>query len=574
MLNYKIKIVQGIKAKQYLSDKEFLIKWKKLANDSGKCTIIQEPPFVLTWYKQYSAKFTPVLVLGIDDEDNLLGFLPLSLENVTNQLIHTGSWQAEYHGWIAHPDIDESFPIQAIIAIQNNFQIKKWQWRWMPPNFSINWINSPLLHKNNIFIKVKFENSPLWDLTDRKKENKIFANKSIKSKINRYKKRGELYLERITNKNRAELLLAELKHQCDFRQMSINGITPFRQDPFKESFFIEKLNYPESFHFTVLWCDEKPLAFHHGPCDNNTIYIGLSGFDPTEYKNSPGTLLMALLAKFARSEGYKYIDLTPGGDAYKQRFSNSVTALYMPMIYFNTIDKLKDEFICILKFYAKSLLTMGGRSEKFITFIREINIKDFQNKLKRITFGKVARKFIYLFYNNRVYLRYRLKKEDFTFKNNTSIKVNKQKYADLLEYSGSNPWKSKQEIVSGALDRFANGETLYSIMIDNLLAHWGWLTKGGKTHFFTEVDMTCDSLPNTYILYDFYTEPKYRRKKLYLINMIEMINDSFENGADEVFIGVRRDNFPSRKAIEKVGFKLYQTFINRRILFYSKKISF
>ena len=58
--------------------------------------------------------------------------------------------------------------------------------------------------------------------------------------------------------------------------------------------------------------------------------------------------------------------------------------------------------------------------------------------------------------------------------------MRKQKFVDLLEYSGSNPWKSRKSLLSQASKQFASGETLYSIIKDDCLAHWGWLTKGGN----------------------------------------------------------------------------------------------
>lgn len=573
-MNHEIEIVKPNEAKKLLSDKEFLVNWSKLARTDHKNSVVQEPAFVISWYNQYDSQFSPLLILANDEERELVGLMPLAIENETENIVHAGAWQAEYHGWIAHPDIDDVFPIEAVIAIKNAFKLRVWQWRWMPPKSPIAWIHSPLFKKHGISVEYDAENSPLWDLNDEARIEKLFKNKAIKWSINRYKKRGGVSLERITNKNRARLLMRELRNQCDFRQMAANGISPFREDPFKESLFIEKLNYPESFHFTVLWCDKKPIAFNHGSCDDDTVYLGLSGFEPTEAKDSPGKLSLVYLAKFARAEGYRYIDLTPGGDSYKGRFANCEQTLYKPRFYFNKFETVRGKSFSFFKKTIKSFLTRRGKKLGIFEHYRNIDIRDYRNRLERLTSGKVIRKLFQLFYEHRIYLYYRLRKDTSKLMNSKSVKIHKQNYSDLLEYSAVNPWKSKRDLISEAFNRFASGDILYSIMKDGCLVHWGWLTRGGKTHTFTEVGMTFESPANSLILNDFFTEPEFRRQGLYQRNLNEMIHDSFVSGGEEVYIGVNSDNIASRKAIEKVGFSLHRTFIKKKFLFYTHKSSF
>src|SRR4029434_1141203 len=44
--------------------------------------------------------------------------------------------------------------------------------------------------------------------------------------------------------------------------------------------------------------------------------------DPFLAKQSPGKFITLFLAKLLHEEGFDRIDLTPGGDVYKERFAN------------------------------------------------------------------------------------------------------------------------------------------------------------------------------------------------------------------------------------------------------------
>lgn len=569
-MNYRIEIVKRSKAEILLSNNDFVRDWTTLANMDQKNTVIQEPPFVITWHNQYKSRFDPILLIAYDEKKNLIGIMPLAFENKSKKLVHAGAWQAEYHGWIAIPDIDNSFPVQALISIQNMFDLKTWQWNFMPPKSPIDWIESPKLKEHDIFVVCESEKVPVWDLSDKVKLQKLRKNKTIKNLTNRYKRQGEFYIERIREKNKAKSLLNELKYQTDFRQKAVHNILPFSNDPYKEKFFIDKLNYPNSFHFTVLWASGKPIAFHHGVCSKSTIILGLTGFDPTEAKNSPSTLLLTCLAELASEEGFQYIDMTPGSDAYKKRFSNIERNLYRPKIYFSKIQKVKESSASAIKKGIKFGLNIAGKrpdnSKNLLIYIKKSI-----SRAKRITIKKTVNKVIGFFYEHRIYYYYNLKRHNFNNRENCSGIINKQRYSDLLKYTESNPWLSLNRLLSDAMNRFSSGDVLYSIIQEDVLTHWGWLTKGGKVHRFTEVDMTFRSPPNSYILYDFYTEPKFRKQKLYQSNLYKMIEDSFNSGAEEVFIGVAKGNIASKKAIEHVGFTLFRTFSKRKVLFFTKK---
>ena len=117
-MNLKIKIVTDDEVFNLLNCNQFLTAWNNLTIEDNKVTVIQELPFVLTWYFQYSNAYKPILVLGYNESNQLVGLMPLAISSKDGHLTHAGDWQAEYHGWICHKDIDQDFPIQALIEIK------------------------------------------------------------------------------------------------------------------------------------------------------------------------------------------------------------------------------------------------------------------------------------------------------------------------------------------------------------------------------------------------------------------------------------------------------------------------
>ena len=77
-MNLEIKIVKNTDALELLKDEAFIMKWKELTELNDKVTVMQEPPFVLTWYLNYSNQFQPLFVLGFDKNSEIVGLLPLA----------------------------------------------------------------------------------------------------------------------------------------------------------------------------------------------------------------------------------------------------------------------------------------------------------------------------------------------------------------------------------------------------------------------------------------------------------------------------------------------------------------
>jgi len=217
-----------------------------------------------------------------------------------------------------------------------------------------------------------------------------------------------------------------------------------------------------------------------------------------------------------------------------------------------------------------STLSQPAEKQLLISYPK-IMYKVLYYKIKRLTFHKMLCKFKGIFYKKTIYLYCKYEGPEISPLYSNHI-INVQKYSDLELYSGSIPWMTKPDLIEMAQIRSARGAILYTITSNGILAHFGWLTMGGKDHYFNEVDITYRSAADSVHLFDFYTDPLFRRQGFYEMNLKKMISDSFESyGAKEIYIGVRHDNAASKSAIEKAGFKICMKFVRIRIGWYVKK---
>lgn len=570
-MNLEVKIVKDNSVLELLNDKTFISQWEELADQNEKVTVLQEPPFVITWYHQYSNKFQPILILGFDKNSVMVGLMPLALSLKDHYLIHAGGRQAEYHGWLCKKNADQEFPIQALIAIKHNFKLRKWQWKCVPPRSQIDWLSSKTLKKENIYVRFVEEDSPILDLYDENRIIKLKKTKSIRNNINRYEKKNSFYIERITSKEKAQEVFDILSMQCDFRQMARHQTAPFASDENKKQFYIERLNFPENNHFTILWSDNIPIAFHFGACDSDTVYLGLSSYNPLEEKNSPGTILMIKLIELLKEEGYHYLDLTPGGDKYKEKFCNFHQKLYMPTIYFFKKDKIIADLKYFIRKTIKNWIISAGAQPDIVKNNQD-NALAMLKKIPRVTPLKIIRKLISILYERNVYILYKFIIDDVAlnnFQSEENITINN--YSDLLLYNESNQRIKKTDLLSIALKRFSSEELLFTIVLNGILAQYGWMTKGQTSYRFTELDMEIDTPENSFILYDFFTEPNFLKQELYRKTLEKMLIECRKKNAKEAFIWVSENNIPSKSVIEKVGFKVYRKFHRTKSLWSVQK---
>lgn len=565
-----VSLLLGEDALSQIESPAFLDRWAELAQLDPKFTLLQEPPFVLAWYRAHLPIYEPLLCLGNDPEGNLVGLMPLARSRTSGEITHAGERHAEYYGWIALPEVDEPFFHECLFALNARFRLKRWEWKWLPPGTPVHYLTSPRLAEREIFVSFQIEQSPVWNLNDSDRLNEMLRHKAAKNKLNYYKRRGGFGLERVRDPQRTSELMQTVRAQSDFRHEAIHGNCPFADNSFKEPFFLQRQAFPDANHFSVLWSEGRPLSFHFSACDRRTLLLGLTAFDPSESRNSPGKFHFLELAKMLVEEGVERIDLTPGGDPYKEYFANEHQEVILPTFYFSSAARRRAQFTETCRSSAKRAL---GAVRVTPDRVREITrrARELPSRLRRATPGKLAAKVQHALAEDVVYLQYQLDLREVRDLPPRDPEIHRQQYQDLMLYRGGDPWTDRQELLSRAIKRFTAGSQVYTVVRDERLVHYGWTIPGGRTHQLSTVDVSFDSPADSAILYDFFTHPDYRGQGLYSRALRQALRDLADSGVKTALVGVLEGNEASRRGIEGAGFTFLRSFRKTRVLWRTSK---
>ncbi len=535
-MTFTVTIFRGDDAHKTRCAPEFTAQWQSLAEITTHVTVFQEPAFVNTWYQQYAPEFEPVLALGHDSENQLIGFLPLAIEKTSGNLSHAAAQQVEYSGWLCHPSYKNVFISQAIATVNQEISYSSWRWSHIPPHAEVDWLITPNSELKNVYLHYEQVASPILDLHNEEKIKKIKKSKSVKSKINRLKRKGDLHLEHITDINRASEVMNLIPDLVNFRHGAAHGDLAFREDPLQHGFYQARTKNLTENHFSALWMGNTLLAFHFGGIDKDTIYIGLTAFDPRESKHSPGVIFILFLAEMMQQQSIRYIDLTPGGDEYKERFCNDHHMLYRPIIYSSQTEK----YININKKKAKTgLLNTLAK----LGIEKESLAKKLQTKNEHTA---VEYKLFYLNLENYNLI-------DVSEQNSSPLNI--QKYNDLLIHQGYSNSYEMQALLSDATQRFSKEETLFTLMEDKKLKGYGWLSKLGSKYRNHDLELT---LEKNQIVIDCIEVEKTLPCSSTLDKLIRfMISHAIQLGAKQAFSYVPENTSQENiSLIENLGFQV------------------
>ena len=533
---YHLSLSRGEIALSLANSPSFCAEWNQLSNADPKFTLIQSHAFVSTWYNHYAPAFEPILIEARDGEDKLIGLLPLAIEKKTGKLTHAGDEMAEYHGWLALPEIEEYFIPNCLDLIQSELEVSSWSWRWLPPKAVYNWLDSESFQEKGIYFEIEKTEAPVWNLEDTAKLSKINKRKNVKRSLRQYADRGDLRYERITDKERTRELMKEFGLQSDFKKEALYNYRFFEQDPYLEGFMTDLQDYPEFNHFSVLFLDDYPIAFNHGFVDNNELCLaGYTSYDPSESKHSPGKLHLIKLAEQGPAEGFKAIDLSPGKDAYKDRFATEYRDLVRFKIFFGKNaqrkGKMKENIRHGFLHFCKKIGLEDGRRK-----VLQTDIKAIPGLVRQMKFADWSRNIIQLFYRKEVYYCYKFLGYPSGLKTSEGLDVHFNRYKDLYDYQGSYPFISRRALLKQSLMRFSRGDGLYSISENGRLMQYGWMREGKYPLNFFRATYTHQFPADSKVLYGFYSDQEADSLLYQQAVILNMLEDCLESGGKNVFV--------------------------------------
>lgn len=350
-IDFSVKIIQGLNAISELENSEFREKWDSLIRKTKHSSVFQDASFVLPWYKEHINEYLPVAIIAFAG-DNLVGLFTLARKSdgksgkLSDELVGAGSFYAIYQSWLVLPGFLNSFWEKGIkVLLKQN------------PGCSINLKSLPHLdvvreiEKNNDFRKMtvfeKYHN-PVLNFEDNSYQ-KVIGKRHFRSKYNRLSRGGRLKFERLNSLEQLNRAFNDIEVYYNLRQGAAFNKTPFPVDKNERALFLEWFK-KGVLHATILWLDECLIGAVMVINDfGKTAHLaGLITYSPSHAKYSPGLVHLYLLTILLKEESFSDLKLSPGYDAYKERFSNTQEEIFelliSPSIYQNLKRKIRVKF--------------------------------------------------------------------------------------------------------------------------------------------------------------------------------------------------------------------------------------
>lgn len=318
-----VSLTTGREAISCICASNFITAWKALFEACSWSTACQHPDFIIPWYQIYAERCIPVIVFERNDDGSLRGILALALIGNGKTLVGAGMAEAEYQCWIEHSENNGSFIRKAMPALKHAFPHATIHLRYLNRGAPLAWLKSSRL---GYFHFLKRHQRPLMELSASNAAARLNG-KTNRGKINKLKKYGDISFQRLEDHEAFIAAFDEIRTKYDLRQQEKYSVSPFRDDALKGKFHIE-MHKRGLLHVTVLNVGNEIAAFHSGLISRDWLHLGVTGQDACFERHSPGRLQLLMLAAFLDQEKFSTLDLTPGGDEYKELLATQHDEVY------------------------------------------------------------------------------------------------------------------------------------------------------------------------------------------------------------------------------------------------------
>ena len=551
----RVELQQGHMAHALLDDAAFIADWSHLLACCGHATAFQAPAFTRAWYRTYHQTWDPVIVLARDGFGRLGALWLLAYDARASRLTHAGAHQAEYQVWICGPALQDEFIAAAWTLLTQRLRFRTLTIKYLPSLDCVRTLQRVAVTAP--VVEVTAHSRPLIRL-DRQSIDTSFAKKSNKSRFNRLKKLGRLDFLLVERSEQMETVLDDFCAQYDFRQGAVNHAVPFFDDPLKRAFqrelFISAPAQECCVSATLL--DDKLIAGFWGMRSGRMVHLGMLAHSPMLAEHSPGKLHIMQLSRSLAGSGTEVLDLTPGGDPWKERFANDHDEVASAVLYRHPWQRR----VAALR---ERLLKQGKQVAEKVN-VSPDQLRGFAAKLRRVRPAALARRVAQWLGDQREFRIYRADRalaQSFT----RDARVRCNAIDELVAFVPGERWQSRDTFLASALERIERGEAAYSVRLEGRLAHCGWMVRGQTESRISEVEQVMHFPPDTVALYDFYSHPDFRSRGLYRATLGHMLQEVFAASETQwAYISVLADNGPSRHVIESMGFAYQGSFHYRR----------
>lgn len=310
-------LLSGDEVMDLLKDEEFLSQWDLLYQECSWATVFQSRDFVSTWYMLFKDRYLPIVVKS-ENDGKLNGLLTVAIKRSKNAqeklfIVAAGHGEADCHTWLSTASASDEFIKFALRAILQQFPQEDILFRNLPPGVPLEWTVEDNKWKNCCIVE-SFDR-PLIQLKD------FSITKRNRKRVNRLEKMGTY--EDLTSLEELSSHLDILTLQYDFRQGAMFNRTPYRKNPVYKALILS-LFEKGLLKVTVFRVGNEIIAGLIVIMGKNKAHLGgINAHSPLFSKYSPGYIQFLLVTQQLAREKIEYMDLTPGGDAYKDRIATT-----------------------------------------------------------------------------------------------------------------------------------------------------------------------------------------------------------------------------------------------------------
>lgn len=322
-----VEVLDGRPAEILLGDPSFREQWAGLHARCAWATVFQGPGFATAWYDVYRPAYAPLLVVERDAAGMLTALLALGRARSDDSLCAAGAYHAEYQCWLAGDADNGAFAGRAFGLVRQQHPRSSLTLRYLPHGAPLGWLATTPLARRGLIVRE--ESRPIMDLGDGSAASEWLGRKKHRDRLRRLARGGGLTFEELADSASLEAVMDRFLDLYDFRQGAINGAPASRRDPHHRAFYLALMGVPALLHVTVQRRADTPLSMHINVRNGSEITLGLMAQTPTDAENSPGVFHIQQLARMAAAQGFRILDLTPGTDAYKDRFATRREAVHV-----------------------------------------------------------------------------------------------------------------------------------------------------------------------------------------------------------------------------------------------------
>ena len=534
---------RGPSAEGLLEDGAFLAAWDRLEQSCPHATCFQSPAYVRTWYRHYRDTFQPVLLTGKGANGELVGLWPLAFNPSTRDLVHAGAHQAEYHAWLAAPQHETEFLNAAWTELGRRLPFRTLRFRYLPARSLVDSLRNVASIRSCMSVRIWPKPLLLLDSTEIRAS---LETKKNKTRFRAIRKLGPLEFRRIRTSAELSAVFDDIIAYYDLRQGAVHRATPFGSDPARKPFHLGLLDLaPDMMHVTVTFLSGRAIAAFLGLITGKTFHLEILAHSPLVAKHSPGTLHVMLLSDLLASEGIEALDLTPGGDPWKERFATAHEEAADVTLYRSGRARRAAESAGQVLEWGKRIAARGG--------LRPQHVRRTWSAIQPAAAASAGRRVGAWLGSTRELRVYRC---DRSFASSLPLdaRVLRNSVADLVRAGSGRSRQSNRAALLTALDRLERGEASFTITVDGRLAHSGWLVDNAKEWLLGNVNLSISMPDSSAAFYDFRSHSSSDGDGPYRSLLCHALRTVSEEGrARFLYVSVPSNDLASRRVIESLG---------------------